>query len=526
MPAWDLLGPALSNSFKLALVAFVLCVPLSILGGVIAGAPLRARPTDRSITIAGHLVRRDAGLRHRRSSSSSSSAIWLGWLPVTAQWDDGAEPPDAGQVPPPARADAHARALRVHRPHHPRRDDRGARPRLRAHGVPQGASAPRVVVRQHVLRNALLPDDRRRRRPGRLPRSAGSSPSSTSSTTTGIGAADPRRRRRRRTSRCSSSGVLVIGIVYLVVTLVADILYAVLNPRIRLGGSRVSEPRRRPAPSTGPVRRAASARPARSERLRLLLRSPTVVLGVDRDRLLGLLRDLRRARRAVRPDLRQRVPAEPSRRPGATRSGPTRTGATSSRACSRARASVLTIAPAGDAARGRARHDARAHHGLLRAASSTTSSSRFVDAVLALPLIVIAILIVTARRQVERRVGHRADHRTDLHAGRLADRARGRARRGASSTTCRRRGSAASARRTSCSPRSSRTSWRPIVVEFTVRLGYAIFAVATLAFLGFGVAAAVARLGGADQPVLDAHRPVLVDDVLPRARDREPRRLR
>jgi ABC-type dipeptide/oligopeptide/nickel transport system permease component len=31
--------------------------------------------------------------------------------------------------------------------------------------------------------------------------------------------------------------VLVIGIVYLVVTLVADILYAVLNPRIRLGGT-------------------------------------------------------------------------------------------------------------------------------------------------------------------------------------------------------------------------------------------------------------------------------------------------
>jgi peptide/nickel transport system permease protein len=32
-----------------------------------------------------------------------------------------------------------------------------------------------------------------------------------------------------------TAGVLVIGVVYLVVTLVADILYAVLNPRIRLG---------------------------------------------------------------------------------------------------------------------------------------------------------------------------------------------------------------------------------------------------------------------------------------------------
>ena len=34
-----------------------------------------------------------------------------------------------------------------------------------------------------------------------------------------------------------TAGVLVVGIVYLVVTLIADILYAVLNPRIRLGGA-------------------------------------------------------------------------------------------------------------------------------------------------------------------------------------------------------------------------------------------------------------------------------------------------
>ena len=32
-----------------------------------------------------------------------------------------------------------------------------------------------------------------------------------------------------------TAGVLVIGIVYLVVTLIADLLYAVLNPRIRFG---------------------------------------------------------------------------------------------------------------------------------------------------------------------------------------------------------------------------------------------------------------------------------------------------
>ena len=30
------------------------------------------------------------------------------------------------------------------------------------------------------------------------------------------------------------SGILLIGIVYLVATLIADILYSVLNPRVRL----------------------------------------------------------------------------------------------------------------------------------------------------------------------------------------------------------------------------------------------------------------------------------------------------
>jgi peptide/nickel transport system permease protein len=31
------------------------------------------------------------------------------------------------------------------------------------------------------------------------------------------------------------TGVLVVGIVYLTATLIADILYSVLNPRVRLG---------------------------------------------------------------------------------------------------------------------------------------------------------------------------------------------------------------------------------------------------------------------------------------------------
>ena len=52
------------HSLKLAALAFVIVVPLAILGGVIA-ALKRDRPTDRVITIGGHLADRDPRVRHR-----------------------------------------------------------------------------------------------------------------------------------------------------------------------------------------------------------------------------------------------------------------------------------------------------------------------------------------------------------------------------------------------------------------------------------------------------------------------------
>ena len=33
------------------------------------------------------------------------------------------------------------------------------------------------------------------------------------------------------------SGVMIVGVVYLVATLIADILYSVFNPRIRFGAA-------------------------------------------------------------------------------------------------------------------------------------------------------------------------------------------------------------------------------------------------------------------------------------------------
>ena len=52
VPVSTLLGPSLVNSLQLAAVAFVLVVPLSIIGGTVA-ALRRSRVTDRVITVAG-----------------------------------------------------------------------------------------------------------------------------------------------------------------------------------------------------------------------------------------------------------------------------------------------------------------------------------------------------------------------------------------------------------------------------------------------------------------------------------------
>ena len=84
-PVWDVLRPALLNSLKLAVFAFLLVVPFGILGGVFAGLRV-GRPTDRTITVVGLSLavvpEFVTGL-----VLILVFAIWLGWLPVTAQWD-------------------------------------------------------------------------------------------------------------------------------------------------------------------------------------------------------------------------------------------------------------------------------------------------------------------------------------------------------------------------------------------------------------------------------------------------------
>ncbi|MEJ7793359.1 MAG: ABC transporter permease, partial [Gaiellaceae bacterium] len=52
VPVSELLGPSLVNSLQLAALAFVLVVPLSLLGGIVS-ALRRNRLTDRAITVTG-----------------------------------------------------------------------------------------------------------------------------------------------------------------------------------------------------------------------------------------------------------------------------------------------------------------------------------------------------------------------------------------------------------------------------------------------------------------------------------------
>jgi peptide/nickel transport system permease protein len=231
VPVWSLLHDALVNSLKLAAEAFVLVVPLAILGGVVA-ALRRDRLSDRAITVTGLSV---------TAIPEFVSGIFLivifgvllGWLPVNAQWPDGSGvatqmkylllPSLAlvmvlfGYIARMARAGT-IEALEADY--------------TRTAYLKGLATTP--VVRRHVLRNGLLPTIAViATQMGYL--IGGLLVIEKLFNYNGIG-------QRIYTAALNKdftmlqSGVLIVGIVYLVATLFADILYSVLNPRIRLGG--------------------------------------------------------------------------------------------------------------------------------------------------------------------------------------------------------------------------------------------------------------------------------------------------
>lgn len=229
-PVAPLLETALINSAKLALVAFLLVVPLGILGGIVAALNV-GRPIDRILTVLGL----SATIVPEFVSGIVLILIfgvWLKWLPISATWPSGAGPltqiyylllPSIplvlvlfGYIARMARAGM-IEAL----------DSDYTRTAF-LKGLPR-----RTVIWRHVLRNALLPTI------------------SVIATQTayligglvvietlfhyqGIGgliftAAS------KKDFPTLQAGVLTVGAIFTVASLAADLLYALLNPRIRLG---------------------------------------------------------------------------------------------------------------------------------------------------------------------------------------------------------------------------------------------------------------------------------------------------
>lgn len=230
-PVAPLVATAVGNSAKLALVAFLLVVPLGILGGVIA-ALYRGRPTDRIISVVGL----SATIVPEFVSGIVLIlvfGVWLRWFPISATWPDGAGVVTQlyylilpslplvlilfGYIARMARAGM-IEAL----------DAEYTRT-----AILKGLSYPKVIWR-HVLRNALLPTI------------------SVIATQTvyllgglvvieilfhyqGIGSLIFTAAHKRDFPTLQA-GVMVVGALFALATLAADLLYASLNPRIRFGG--------------------------------------------------------------------------------------------------------------------------------------------------------------------------------------------------------------------------------------------------------------------------------------------------
>jgi peptide/nickel transport system permease protein len=228
----SLLGPALVNSLKLALVAFVLVVPLSIIGGVFA-ALRRGRIADRVITLTG------LSLTAVPEFVSSIILILILGLALKLLPVSAAAPPGSGFFTTIKYLLTPALALvmvlfgyiaRMARAGTIEALDADYTRTAFLKGIPT-----RTVIFRHVLRNSLLPTIAViATQTGYL--IGGLVVVEKLFNYNGIGQRILTAATNKDVTMLQSS-VLVIAIVYLVATLIADILYSVLNPRIRFAAS-------------------------------------------------------------------------------------------------------------------------------------------------------------------------------------------------------------------------------------------------------------------------------------------------
>jgi peptide/nickel transport system permease protein len=232
VPVWSLLKDSLVNSLKLAAEAFVLVVPLSILGGV-AAALRRGRLADRVITITGLSL---TAIPEFVSAIFLIVAfgVFLTWLPVNAQW-----PPGTGIFVQMKYLLLPSLALvMVLFGYIARMARAGTIEALNADytrtAYLKGLDTP-TVIRRHVLRNALLPTIAViATQTGYL--IGGLLVIEKLFNYNGIGQRIYTAAQNKDFTMLQS-GVLLVGLVYLIATLVADLLYSVLNPRVRFAST-------------------------------------------------------------------------------------------------------------------------------------------------------------------------------------------------------------------------------------------------------------------------------------------------
>ena len=223
---------ALINSVKLAVLAFVIVVPLGIIGGVIAALRV-GRGTDRAISVTG--------LSLSTVPEFVSGIVLLvvfgvelKWLPVTASAGAGASALSQfkhlilpaiplvlvlfGYIARMARAGT----IEVLNSDYTRT--------AVLKGLPQ-----RTVLRRHVLRNSLLPTITViATQTGYL--IGGLVVVETLFNYQGLGNLIYKAAQHHDEAMLEA-GVLIIGVVYVVATLIADVLLTLLNPRLRIGGT-------------------------------------------------------------------------------------------------------------------------------------------------------------------------------------------------------------------------------------------------------------------------------------------------
>jgi peptide/nickel transport system permease protein len=230
-PVGPVLTKALGHSLELAALAFVLVVPLGILGGVVAALNV-GKPLDRIISVVGL----SATVIPEVVSGIVLILIFgiaLNVLPISATWPPGAglgtqlyhlilpaipltlilfgyiqQMARAGTVE--ALASDYARTATLK-------------------GLPRG-----VMIRRHVLRNSLLPTITViASQIGYL--IGGLVLVEVLFNYQGIGQL-VYRAATAKDFPMLEAGVLVLGIAFMVATLTADVLYSLLNPRIRHRG--------------------------------------------------------------------------------------------------------------------------------------------------------------------------------------------------------------------------------------------------------------------------------------------------